>query len=336
MKLIISLSILLCLSCSSGYLEESKINDGNNVEIFSVKSVISNSHPNFGPGEARFQNKTKIYNINKTTELSYSVDKVSQKVNYEKADTTYLEYNALGSLTSYTSIDNYCFKFNYIYDSQNRIIKEISSNCDGKIGSEIIKTFTDSLIIEKSGESNQNKILYTLDASGNRIKRQDYNGGENVTTYWTKEFDINNNVVDFKFYIYDSLEFHQTYVYDTEGALVSSKVIKFPDNLTSVYDVNGDLMVSYSNARIQTFEYDETNNIITTNQIYDSIAPKNYNYHYDKYGNLLEINSITNNIKEIGSSYRYKYDKFGNVTERKSFWQGELRNITKCNHEYNK
>jgi hypothetical protein len=337
MKLIIFIFTILLFSCCSGQLEESKRPTNNeSIEIFSVKNVISNSNPNYGPDKVRYQNIQKVFNVQKGIETGYSIDKITGEVKFDRVDSTIIEYHKNGTQISYMNIGNRCFKFNYKYDSQNRNTNTTSTDCKGNIQHRITKIYTDSSIIIKSGDSDQYIILYTLDSIGNKLKREDYYDSKNAINYWIKKYDNNKNVIDFKFFAYDSLEFHQTYQYDKGNVLLSSSVLKFPEDLTDVYDGNGELMVSYSGARVKTFSYDEINNTIQETRQYDSKDSTIMNYVYDEFGNILETNYTTKKSKKILSYFRYSYDKFGNITEETSFWEGKPSYLSKYQYEYYK
>lgn len=291
---------------------------------FSVFDIISNSNPNFGPDEQRYNWKPVLKNVLKSTRIDTVL-----------GDTLFREYDNRGNLIQYKSINSrgWCHKFNYQFDQNDRLIKETSVDCNGKISYSLEITYTDTSIIKIDKGRYPSKVEYTLDSSGRKIKRQDFIDNRS-STYWLKEYNENGHVIDFKFFWSDTLTFHEKYMFGKHNELLESRVLVYPYGLPTVYDFYGCPIISFSNESRRVYKYDEPNNQITEYRIWSNKDTITFNYIYDHYGNIIEINKIENNKLIPIESYSYLIDEYGNIIERKSYRGNKIKSVRKTKYEY--
>lgn len=316
---------LLFISVYTSYYSQLK---EQGEQHFNLQSVISKTNPNFG---VEYRSNILAKGTKRVAEIRYFIDKKGE-IDYSRVDSSFTELNEKGKVVL---IGSGCNKHYFRYDSLGRMIVDSLSNCTMDFEyKETYKYYNDSIIESIEGDF-PTKFVYTLDKFGNKIKREDYDG-ERISTYWTKTYNQNNNVVDFKFFWgdKDSLEFHERYEYGKENELILCEVIKFPYDNTDVYDFSGDLMVAYYDAITIKYRYDYKNNTLTELRTYKSGYFLQIQYSYDKYGNLISVDEERDAEKYNTHYFLYKYDKKGNVIEEKKGSSGKLRSITKYTYEY--
>ena len=296
------------------------------VSSFSIFQIISNSNPNFGPDEQMFNWTPSVINVTK-----------SIRIDSTYGDTLILEYDNAGNIITYKTMNKWgrCNMFKYAYNRSNLLTNEISLDCDGTITYSLVKSYSDTSIIESEEGKNPSQIIYALDSKGNKTQRQDFINGSK-STYWIKEYDKNDNVTNFKFFWSDTLTFQEIYKYGTNKELIESEVQIKPYGLPTVYDFLGNPIVSFANENKRVYQYDTLNHQITEYRIKSNNDTIEYKYTYDQYGNLkVFTKTLDSKIKTIVHN-EYRYDEFGNVIERKSYSNGVLNSLRKTKYEYKK
>lgn len=204
-----------------------------------------------------------------------------------------LTYDARGRVTSISVGDETTA---YVYDSVGQVSKTIAPD-----GTTIVFSYDDAHRLVKITDQLDNRINYTLDAVGNRLKEEVYDPKSNLVQTLNQQFDSLNRLVA----KIDSAGQKQAYTYDDNDNPLS--VIDPLGNASSIsYDALNRLIGSVDpDGNRLTTAYDANDNLVS---VTDPLTHATQ-YSYDGLGNALAIDS-----PDTGVSAN-KHDAAGNKIE---------------------
>lgn len=204
-----------------------------------------------------------------------------------------LTYDARGRVTSIKSGDETTA---YVYDAVGQVSKTIAPD-----GTAILFNYDDAHRLVKITDQLDNRLNYTLDAVGNRLKEEVYDPKSNLVQTLNQQFDSLNRLVA----KIDSAGQKQAYTYDdNDNPLSATDPL---GNATSLsYDALNRLIGSVDpDGNRLTTAYDVNDNLVS---VTDPLTHATQ-YSYDGLGNALTIDS-----PDTGVSAN-KHDAAGNKIE---------------------
>lgn len=224
------------------------------------------------------------------------------------------------------------FSSRYEYNKSGKIVKELRRDVDGNLW----------ILSEWEYDANGNCLEYKYYEKVDTIFRRtvyEYDGEGKLLGY--KEYDREGNIVEYKVCVYNKSEnLFLEEIYDKEGKLEHSYKYTYDKDGNSLerehYSVSletiyygkwceeKEIYIDYYSITDRAdeeidwehyIEYNEHGDMISEKTVYSNgyvLYGQNYEYIYDKNGNILERKSIDGEGNIENFYYEYKYDEYGN------------------------
>jgi hypothetical protein len=221
---------------------------------------------------------SKDIDINDDNVSSNDIIEVSTQIETSENDIVEVEKKLVKG-TEYGIHGGISYEYDYEYDSQGNLIREIH--------------------YDVTNDQYGGNLEYEYDSQGNLIKDINYyNDNHSV-----KEYDSMGNEIKFIVYNEDGSiagerEYELEYVYDSKGNLAKCYEVSSKDNKYLIYE----------------YEYDNLGNMIKKE--FANNGALLYEYEYDSYGNMTkEIDYKRDGSGDVSSedTYEYEYDVNGNM-----------------------